>query len=50
MIFQRKMTQAGFDKTKEAKKHGLCDTAYTNLAKEQLPSDLKKTLMKKKKT
>jgi uncharacterized protein YdeI (YjbR/CyaY-like superfamily) len=45
MISLGKMTQAGFDKIKEAKKQGFWDTAYTNLVKEQLPSDLKKALV-----
>ena len=45
MISLGKMTQAGFDTIEEAKKHRLWDTAYTNLVKERLPSDLKKALM-----
>ena len=45
MISLGKMTQAGFDKIEEAKKQGFWDTAYTNLVKERLPSDLKKALM-----
>ena len=45
MISLGKMTQAGFDKIKEAKKQGFWDTAYTNLVKEPLPSDLKKALV-----
>lgn len=49
MISIGKMTQAGIDKIDEAKKHGFWDTAYTNLVKEKLPSDLKKALMGNKK-
>ena len=49
MIIQGKMTQAGFDRIEEAKKHGLWNTAYTNLMKERLPSDLKTALKGKKK-
>jgi len=45
MISLGKMTQAGFDKIKEAKKQGFWDTAYTNLVKEPPPSDLKKALV-----
>lgn len=45
MISLGKMTLAGFDTIEEAKKHRLWDTAYTNLVKERLPSDLKKALM-----
>jgi uncharacterized protein YdeI (YjbR/CyaY-like superfamily) len=49
MIALGKMTQSGFDKITEAKKHGFWDTAYTNLVKEPLPSDLKKALLVNKK-
>jgi len=45
MISLGKMTQAGLDKIEEAKKQGFWDTAYTNLIKERLPSDLKKALI-----
>jgi uncharacterized protein YdeI (YjbR/CyaY-like superfamily) len=45
MVSLGKMTQAGFIKIDEAKKHGFWDNAYTNLVKKQLPSDLKKALM-----
>ena len=45
MISLGKMTQAGLDKIEEAKKQGFWDTAYTNLVKERLPSDLKKALI-----
>jgi len=48
MISLEKMTQAGFDKIEEAKKQGFWDTAYTNLVKERLPSDLKKALLENK--
>jgi uncharacterized protein YdeI (YjbR/CyaY-like superfamily) len=48
MISLGKMTQAGFEKIKEAKKQGFWDTAYTNLVKERLPSDLKKALLANK--
>lgn len=48
LIAMGKMTQAGIEKIKEAKKHGHWDTAYTNLKKERLPSDLKIALMKNK--
>jgi uncharacterized protein YdeI (YjbR/CyaY-like superfamily) len=49
MISLGKMTPAGFDKIEEAKKQGFWDTAYTNLVKERLPSDLKKALIVNKK-
>jgi len=45
MISLGKMTPAGFDTIEEAKKHRLWETAYTNLVKERLPSDLKKALI-----
>ena len=45
MISLGKMTKAGLDKIQEAKKQGFWDTAYTNLVKERLPSDLKKALI-----
>jgi len=45
LISLGKMTQAGLDKIEEAKRQGLWDTAYTNLVKDRLPSDLKKALM-----
>ena len=48
MISEGKMTKAGIEKINIAKKHGLWDSAYTNLVKEQLPSDLKKALMSNK--
>ena len=48
MISLGKMTTAGFEKIEEAKKHGLWDTAYTNLVKERLPTDLKKALLENK--
>jgi uncharacterized protein YdeI (YjbR/CyaY-like superfamily) len=49
MISSGKMTQAGFEKIEEAKKQGFWDSAYTNLVKERLPSDLKNALMTNKK-
>jgi uncharacterized protein YdeI (YjbR/CyaY-like superfamily) len=48
MISLGKMTMTGFEKIEEAKKNGLWDTAYTNLVKERLPKDLKKTLLENK--
>ena len=42
------MTQAGLEKIEDAKKQGLWDTAYTNLVRERLPSDLKNSLMENK--
>lgn len=48
MISLGKMTEAGFKKIKLAKKQGLWDAAYTNLKKDKLPSDLKKSLMANK--
>ena len=45
MISLGKMMPAGFNTIEEAKKHGFWDTAYTNLVKERLPSDLKKALI-----
>jgi len=48
LIASGKMTQVGLEKIQEAKKHGLWDTAYTNLKKDRLPSDLKKSLMENK--
>lgn len=48
MISEGKMTKAGIEKINIAKKQGLWDSAYTNLKKERLPSDIKKTLMKNK--
>jgi len=49
MISLGKMTKAGFDKIEEAKKQGFWDTAYTNLVRERLPSDLKNALIVNKK-
>jgi len=48
MISLRKMMPAGYDKIEEATKQGFWDTAYTNLVKERLPSDLKKALIMNK--
>ena len=48
LIASDKMMQAGLEKIEEAKKQGLWDTAYTNLVKDRLPSDLKKALMENK--
>lgn len=44
LIASGKMTQAGIEKIEEAKKHGLWEVAYTNLIKDKIPSDLKKSL------
>jgi len=49
MIALGKMTLAGFRTIEEVKKQGLCEKAYTNLVKERLPPDLKKTLLGQKK-
>ena len=49
MISLGKMTKSGFDKIEEAKKQGFWDTAYTNLVRERLPSDLKNALIVNKK-
>ena len=48
MILLGKMTEAGLEKIDIAKKQGLWDSAYTNLKKERLPSDLKKALLSNK--
>jgi uncharacterized protein YdeI (YjbR/CyaY-like superfamily) len=48
MIKLGKMTDAGLEKINIAKKQGLWDTAYTNLKRDRLPSDLKKALFKNK--
>jgi len=48
MIHLGKMTEAGLEKIKIAKKQGLWNTAYTNLKKDRIPSDLKKALLKNK--
>jgi uncharacterized protein YdeI (YjbR/CyaY-like superfamily) len=45
MISIGKMTESGFDKIEEAKKNGFWNSAYTNLVRERLPSDLKKALI-----
>jgi len=45
MIKLGKMTEAGLEKIKIAKKQGFWDSAYTNLKKERVPSDLKKALL-----
>jgi len=45
LILVGKMTEAGFEKINLAKKHGLWETAYTNMIKERLPSDLKNALL-----
>jgi len=49
MISLGRMTESGFNKIKEAKKQGFWNSAYTNLVKEKLPSDLKNALIKDKK-
>jgi uncharacterized protein YdeI (YjbR/CyaY-like superfamily) len=46
MIKLGKMTEAGLEKIKIAKKQGLWNSAYTNLKKDRLPSDLKAALLK----
>lgn len=48
LIALGKMTKSGLEKIEEAKKQNLWDTAYTNLVKDRLPSDLKNSLMKNK--
>jgi len=48
MIMLGKMTGAGLKKINLAKKQGLWDSAYTNLKKDRLPSDLKKALLENK--
>ena len=48
MISLGKMMPAGFDRIKEAKEQGFWDTAYTNLVKERMPSDLKNVLISNK--
>jgi len=48
LIALGKMTKSGLEKIKDAKKQGLWDTAYTNLVKDRLPSDLKNSLMQNK--
>jgi uncharacterized protein YdeI (YjbR/CyaY-like superfamily) len=48
MIELGKMTDAGLEKINLAKKQGLWDTAYTNLKKDRLPSDLKRALFEDK--
>jgi len=48
LIASGKMTQAGLEKIQQAKKQGLWDKPYTNLQKEELPSDLKKSLVENK--
>ena len=48
LITSGKMTKSGLEKIKDAKKQGLWDTAYTNLVKDRLPSDLKNSLMHNK--
>jgi len=45
MMLLGKMTDVGLEKINLAKKQGLWDSAYTNLKKERLPSDLKKALL-----
>ena len=49
MILEGKMTEAGLEKINLAKKQGLWDSAYTNLVKERIPTDLKTALCKNKK-
>ena len=49
MILKGKMTEAGLKKIEIAKKQGLWHSAYTNLKKDILPSDLKKALINNEK-
>jgi uncharacterized protein YdeI (YjbR/CyaY-like superfamily) len=46
LIAQGRMTVAGLVKIDEAKKNGSWDAAYTNKTRDEIPSDLKKALMK----
>ncbi|MDH4271195.1 MAG: YdeI/OmpD-associated family protein [Candidatus Aminicenantes bacterium] len=46
MIRSGKMTAAGLSRIEEAKKTGLWQRAYTNKARERIPSDLKAALSK----
>jgi uncharacterized protein YdeI (YjbR/CyaY-like superfamily) len=48
MMMLKKMTEAGLEKIKIAKQQGLWDSAYTNLKKDRLPTDLKKALLTNK--
>lgn len=45
MIASGKMTEAGLEKIKAAKRQGLWDVAYTNKVKKRIPSDLKQALL-----
>jgi uncharacterized protein YdeI (YjbR/CyaY-like superfamily) len=45
MIRLGRMKESGFEKINFAKKHGLWETAYTNIIRDRLPSDLKKALL-----
>ena len=49
LIASGKMTQAGLDKIEEAKRNGMWDSAYTNIVKERIPSDLKQALIRNNK-
>ena len=49
MVSLGRMTDSGFEKIKEAKKHGYWNRAYTNLIKEKCPIDLKDALLENKK-
>ena len=49
LVKSGRMTDAGLDKIREAKKNGLWENAYTNKTKEAIPEDLKEALMKEKK-
>ena len=44
LIAEGKMTAAGYAAIEEAKKSGAWDNAYTNLAPEDLPSDIQQAL------
>jgi uncharacterized protein YdeI (YjbR/CyaY-like superfamily) len=48
LIRSGRMTAAGLAKIEEAKKAGLWQRAYTNKARERMPSDLKAALQKKR--
>jgi len=49
LIASGKMTQAGLDKIEEAKRNGMWYSAYTNIVKERIPSDLKQALIRNNK-
>jgi uncharacterized protein YdeI (YjbR/CyaY-like superfamily) len=49
LIARGRMTIAGLAKIEEAKQNGLWDAAYTNKIRDEIPSDLKKSLMENSK-